>query len=1236
MRRLPLKKAKKTGIYNDSKKYERAFKMKKNISRVLFLLLTLALLIAGTVTTTFAAESESIDEQLRIYACNLSFENEVYILYAIKSTDPNVKLLVWEEVQNEYSYGTQDAKLSPLSEQKKINGEYYTIFKYTGVAARQMTDDIYVRTYIPGENGNDSYGAVHKYSILQYAYNKLGKTGTLSTNKTLIKMLNNMLAYGASAQEYHNYRTDRLATDAFVQIKVTGGLLSDGFNKGLYPVGTTATMTAPEKDANGTAFTGWQNASGSVISTDLTLTVTAGERNATYTACYGTSIIPTPEEYLTFTLLENDTYSISVNDQDKLPSDLVIPATYGGKAVTEIAGEAFSGCTALKTIVIPDSITNIGGAALSGCTSLESITVPFIGSVKDDTDYTRFGYLFSGSNSNSGIPSTLRTVEITGGTFIGSYAFSGCGNLTNITIPEGVANICNNAFSGCIGLTGVSLGNSLKNIGEGAFNGCKNITELTIPEGVTSIGNSAFYGCSSLVSIDLPDSVANIGNNAFSDCSGIREKENGVIYVGKWVVGFDNSAADVILRSDTLGIADKAFDDTDNLTSIVLPDGIQSIGNEAFYHCGGLSKITIPDSVRYIGNNAIPIYLSDTSLQAVYYSGTIGEWYSIYDVLHNTEIPYSILHCNSYSEPTDDSYFTFILLEDDTYSIAAKDITNLPSDLVIPSAYNGKPVTKITEGAFQNAVNLVSVLIPDSIISIGNLSFAGCSKIVSITIPFIGPSKDIDDMHLGYLFSSSSNSESYNYVPDSLREVVVTGGTRIGNSAFYGCSNLTNIILPDGIQSIGDKAFYNCDDLVIFELPDSVKSIGTYAFYWCTSLESVTVPYGVTSIGEHAFDECHRLASVIIPSSVQSIGDSAFSECSALESIEIPNSVTSIGDSAFFWSGLTSIKIPGSVKTIGYRAFDDTRLTSIIIENGVEIIGGMAFEGANITSLEIPDSVTLIDEEAFKNCSQLISINIGNGVTRVAHGAFLWSYGVIQIENGVSYVDKWVVDCDTSVTEVILRENTVGIADYAFSGCSNMTSIQISETVTSIGEGAFNGCSQLEIVNIPAGVTEIRNSVFSGCSSLANISIPEGVTYIGESAFHGCAFINIDIPDGVTYIGSGAFSNCQNLKIITIPEGVTDLYTYTFSHCDVLTGIVLGKGLTNIEDSVFAYCSIPPIYYTGTATQWSGIIYNALDTATHYFYSETDPYDTDLSGHIHWHYVEGVPALWPLHTTDPV
>ncbi len=314
----------------------------------------------------------------------------------------------------------------------------------------------------------------------------------------------------------------------------------------------------------------------------------------------------------------------------------------------------------------------------------------------------------------------------------------------------------------------------------------------------------------------------------------------------------------------------------------------------------------------------------------------------------------------------------------------------------------------------------------------------------NVTYTFDGETLTISGS--GAMFNYTSNSVPWNDYKDSIKSVVIKNSVQtIGESAFRSCSSLKSVTIPDSVQLIGTSAFYGCSGLTSVTIPNSVQTIGESAFRSCSSLTSITIPDSVTSIGERAFDGCSSLTTVAIPDSVQSIGSSAFMSCSSLASVTIGNGVQSIGSYAFYGcSGLQSINVSGG--NANYKSENGVLFskdgaalilyparktdTSYSIPDNVQTIESYAFyKCSSLTSITIGNGVQSIGASAFSNCSNLTSVTIGNGVTSIGARTFYRCSSLTSVTyNGISEPTNstTVFEGCTSLTSVNVPTNYEG------------------------------------------------------------------------------------------------------------------------------------------------------------------------------------------------------------------
>lgn len=489
------------------------------------------------------------------------------------------------------------------------------------------------------------------------------------------------------------------------------------------------------------------------------------------------------------------------------PFSLVDAETFGdftysstGSSVTITAYTGPGGNISIPEVIAGQQVTGIGDSAFQGRMGLTVVTIP------------------------NGVVN------------IENWAFFGCSDLTKITLPDSVTNIGDFAFSACRGLEQVAIPGRVARIGYSAFSRCVGLTNVSLSNGIESIGGGAFFGCAGLAAVGLPDSVNQIGDAAFAHCNGLTNLGVGrlnMAYAGLDGVLFNRRLTTLVqfpggktgrytVPVGVTEIADRAFSFCTNVTEVAMPESVARIGNLAFSGCAGLASISVNplNNVFYSVDGVLLQRSQEVLLQCP--AGKAGSY----------SIPGGVTSIG-------DGAFT-----------GCKGLTQV----AIPNT-----VTRIGTDAFAGCTGLTEVNLPRGVVAIGPVAFYGCTGLLTISIP-----DTVTDMGVDAFFGCT---RLVAFVVDEQNPVYGSLDGVLFNHSFttlIQCprAKAATYAIPNGVTQIGDWAFRGCGDLTQITIPGSVAGVGSGAFSFCTGLTTIIIPGGVTNIGIDAFSDCSHLGGV--------------------------------------------------------------------------------------------------------------------------------------------------------------------------------------------------------------------------------------------------------------------------------------------------------------------------------------------------------------------------------------
>ena len=807
------------------------------------------------------------------------------------------------------------------------------------------------------------------------------------------------------------------------------------------------------------------------------------------------------------------------------------------KTVTRIESCAFYCCPNLHNITIPTMVQNIGERTFGKC-GLHSIIVES-GNTKFDSRNNCNAIIEKKSNTlilgckNTVIPETVTT--------IGNGAFYECADLVSFIIPNSVTSIGDNAFRGNGSLSSVTIPNSVISIGKNAFDFCRALTSITIPNSVTTIGNDAFRYCVGLSSITIPASVTSIGNGAFSECNGlnsvISEIDHPYDIPEDVFVSAIYSKAKLIVPSGKISTYQATAGWNKFETIVDSPDDMNPIKRTIHVEIAGTLPSLIPDEEKYAineltltgelngtdfrlirdmaGNNYLG-QMTRGALKVLDISGASivagGEKYldTEYIKTKNGGSYSSQYHCELEEA---DVFPNYVL-----------------AGCMLESVILPKTVIELGNGSCSLCEELITVEIPESVKTIRSGCFGSCRILPTILIP-----KSVDNIEVNPLEGSNLSKivvDSENPVYDSRGNcnAIIETAT---NTLISGCKNT---IIPEGITSIGRAAFYAYQELTEITIPNSVTTIREQAFSYCRELTNVTFSDNLNNIGFRAFFECSKLTSITIPTSVVSIGYDAFSDCEALSSIVVEdnnsvydsrNNCNAIIESATkqLLFGCKNTKIPDGILEINDNAGIGTM--EVIIPYSVRFIGNKAFT-SRVRSVTVESRWPLtISASSFANRDR-ITLYVPKGCREIYAAANYWKdfKEIVEIESITISSAKQVTfmsDRDLDFTGYPDLKAYVATGYDKASGTIWLTRVKEVPAMT-----GFLLMGEADTYEIPAKTGESTSyymNLFKGTIEGTTIYTADGdyTNYYLSNGDAGVGFYKVTKADGVTLAANRAY-----------------------------------------------------------------------------------------------------------------
>lgn len=602
-------------------------------------------------------------------------------------------------------------------------------------------------------------------------------------------------------------------------------------------------------------------------------------------------------------------------------------------------------------------------------------------------------------------------------------------------------------------------------------------------------------------------------------------------------------------------------------------------------YSGNAAVVVVPEEVTDIGT----VFMNNTYIQKVILPEGITQLanYAFYNCTNLAEIniPANVTTIGNYCFDYCGSLSTVIfegtaLTSIGNYSFAfttSLKAIDLPEGLttINTAAFNASGIEEIVmpstlsvigDGAFYYALALRSVTFNEGLENICREAFYGCSSLKEIIIPDSVTS--ISRYSVTSAGSTSSNYYTFAYCTSLERVVLGSNVTKIGKYAFYGCSSLKEIEWG-GVTALYGYAFAACgfEELT---LPEQITSFNTYAFADNVNLKKV---YYYSSVSQnYLFANCTSLETVAIKTDQAfTFSSTTFSGCTSLAAFYVDEnnaSFTVIDNFLVRTDTMEATAIPGILLT----------QEVVTIPEGITTFPAVFQNDTALKTVYLPSTITSLPSSAFSNCSSLENVIFADNCALTSLPTYTFrncsALTKISLPDNLETLGNYVFYGCTALTEVEFPNSILSIGNYVFSGCTALAEIEFPDSLLSIGNYVFQNCSSLKKVYFSENLASIGSYAFNKCSSLTEVKLPESLTSIGSNAFSGCTSLEvINLPDNFSSISDYAFSQCTSLKEIDFPENVVSIGKYTFQQCSSLQNISISEGLVSIGNYAFYQCS---------------------------------------------------------------